>query len=37
MYFRNYGWQNTWLGKCLKGPVSEHPSTVKMLKGPKHL
>ena len=25
-----------WLDKCLKSPVSEHPSKVNMLKGPKH-
>ena len=32
MYFQNY----RPLLKCLKGPVSENPSTVNMLKGPKH-
>ena len=36
MYLGNYGLQKTWLEKCLKGPVSEHPSTINMLKGPKH-
>ena len=24
---------NTWLDKCLKGPVSEDPSTGNMVKG----
>ena len=33
MYFRNYGLQKTWLKKCLKSHVSEHPSTVIMLVG----
>ena len=33
MYFRNYGLQKTWLEKCLKSHVSEHPSTVIMLMG----
>ena len=36
MYFWNYGMQETWLDKYLKSPVSEHPSTVNMLKTPKH-
>ena len=34
--FRYYGLQKTWLDKCLKSPVSEHRSTVDMLKRPKH-
>ena len=33
MYFRNYGLQKTWLEKCLKSHVSEHPSIVIMLMG----
>ena len=37
MYIRSYRLQKTWLDKCLKSPVSEHPSTVNMLKGPKCL
>ena len=36
VYFRNYGLAKTWLDKCLKGPVSEHRSTVNMLKGSIH-
>ena len=36
MYFRQKGLRKTWLLKCLKSRVSEHPSTVNMLKGPKH-
>ena len=27
----------TWVDHSLKSAVSEHPSTVNMLKGPKHL
>ena len=37
MYFRNYRLSNTWLDHSLKSAVSEYPSTVNMLKGPKHL
>ena len=37
MYFQNYRLSKTWLDHSLKGAVSEHPSTVNMLKGPKHL
>ena len=33
MYFQNYRLWKTWLGQSLKGAVSEHPSTVNMLKG----
>ena len=29
--------RKTWLDKCLKSSFSEHPSTVNMLKGAKHL
>ena len=32
--FPNYRLQKTWLGKCLESLVSEHCSTVNMLKGP---
>ena len=37
MDFQNYRLQKTWLDKCLKSLVSEYPSTVDMLKGPKDL
>ena len=37
MYFWNYGLSKTWLDHSLKSAVSKHPSTVTMLKGPKHL
>ena len=30
IYFRIYGLRKTWLDKCLKSPVKEHPSTVNM-------
>ena len=33
--FPNYGLGKTWLDECLKSPVSEHPSTVIILKGTK--
>ena len=36
MYFRTYGLRNMSFNKCLKGPVSEDPSTSDMEKGPKH-
>ena len=36
MNFRKYRLRKTWLDKCLKSPISEHPSAVNMLKGPKH-
>ena len=35
MYFCIYGVQTTWLNKCLKGYVSENPSTSNMVNGPK--
>ena len=35
-YFRNYSLQKTWLFQCLKGSISEQPSAVKVLTGPKH-
>ena len=35
MYFRNYRVSKTCLDHSLKGAVSEHPSTVNILKGPK--
>ena len=37
MYFWNYRLSKSWLDHSLKGAVSEHPSTVNMLKGPKLL
>ena len=37
MYFRNYRLSETWLDHSLMRAVSEHPSTVNMLKSPKHL
>ena len=37
MRFRNYSLRKTWLDKCLNSPISEHPSTLKMSKRPKHL
>ena len=37
MYFRNYRLKETWLDHSLKSAVSEHPSTVNMLKDIKHL
>ena len=37
MYFRNYRLSKIWLGHSLKSVVSEHPSTVNMLKISKHL
>ena len=36
MYFRNERPSKSWLDHSLKSPVSEHRSTVNMLKGPKH-
>ena len=36
MYFRNYRLSKTWLDYPLKSAVSEHPSVVNMLRGPKH-
>ena len=35
MYFGNYRLQKTWLGKCLKSPISEHPLTSNIVNGPK--
>ena len=35
MYFRNYSLQKTWLLECIAGPISEHPSSVNVLVGPK--
>ena len=37
MYFWNYRLKKTWLDHSLKSAVSEHPSTVNMLKDIKHL
>ena len=36
MYLLNYRLRKTWLDKCLKSPVSEHPSTSNMANGSKH-
>ena len=36
MYFWTYGFQKTWLDKCLKSPVWEDPSTTNMVNGKKH-
>ena len=35
--FKQYGLQKMWLDKCLKSFVSEHHSTVNILKGRKQL
>ena len=37
VYFRNYRMSKTWIDHSLNSAVSQHPSTVNMLKGPKHL
>ena len=34
MYFWTYGLQKSWLGKCLKSPLSEDSSTSNMVNGP---
>ena len=36
MYFGNYRLPKTWLENSLKTAVSEYPSTVNILKAPKH-
>ena len=36
MYFGTYKLRKTWLGKCLKSPVSEDPSTRNTLNGRKY-
>ena len=36
MYFWTSGLRKTWLDKCLKGPVSDDPSTSNMVNGLKH-
>ena len=36
MHVRNYKLRKTWLGICLKSPVSEDPLTGNMVNGPKH-
>ena len=36
MYFWTYGLRKTWLDKCLKCPISDHPLTSSMVNGPKH-
>ena len=36
MYFGSYVLQKPWLDKCLKGPVSEHPSIRNMVRETKH-
>ena len=37
MYFGNLELQKTWLVKFLKSPISENPSKINMLQGPKPL
>ena len=37
MYFQNYRLSKKWLDQSLKSAVSEHPLTLNMLKGTKHL
>ena len=37
MYCRNYRLPKTWLYHSLKSAIPEHPSSVNMLNGPKHL
>ena len=37
MYLQNYRLSKIWLDNSVKSAVSEHPSTVNMVKGPKHL
>ena len=37
MYFPNSRLSKTWLDNSLKSAVSEHPLTVNILKGLKHL
>ena len=36
MYLRNYGFQNTWLDKCLWSPVSKNTLTGNVVNKPKH-
>ena len=36
MYFRKYEHPKTCLDKCLRSPVSEHPSKSNMVNVPKH-
>ena len=36
MYLQNNGLEKRRLRKCLKSPVSEHPSTSNMVRGTKH-
>ena len=33
MYFRNYGYRKSWLGKCLKSPVSDEFSAGNIVNG----
>ena len=37
MYIPNYRLSKIWLDQSLRSVVLEHPLTVNMLKGPKHL
>ena len=37
MYFQNYRLSNIWSDNSTKSAVSEHPLTMNMPKGPKHL
>ena len=36
MYFRNYGFTKTWLGKYLKSVVYHNPSTSNIINALKH-
>ena len=36
LYLLNYWLQETWLLKCVKGPVSKHPLAVNVLTDPKY-
>ena len=37
MYFRNCGLRKTWLDKCLKSAVEDHPLKNNMVNGAKHV
>ena len=36
MYLRNYGFRKTWLGKCLKTPISQDHLTGNVVNGSRH-
>ena len=36
MDFSTYAFQKTWSDKCLKGPISEEPSTSNIVNAAKH-